>query len=69
MIYKIFTVVVAAVGVVLLLSLPLAFVVMLLWNWVMVDVFALTALTFGQAWGLYMLCGLLFKSTSFNSNS
>jgi len=51
-------------GVILLLSVPFAFLVMLLWNWVMVDVFALSALTFWQSWGLYMLCSLLFKSTS-----
>lgn len=55
-------------GIVLLLSLPLAFLVMLLWNWVMVDVFALTALTFWQAWGLYLLCALLFKSTSVSNS-
>jgi len=51
-------------GVILLLSVPFAFLVMLLWNWVMVDVFALSALTFWQSWGLYMLCALLFNNTS-----
>lgn len=50
------------IGLALLLSLPFAWFVMLLWNWVMVDVFALPDLTFWQAWGLYMLAAILIKS-------
>ena len=35
-------------------------VVMLLWNWLMPDVFGLTAISYWQALGLYVLCKLLF---------
>lgn len=52
----------------LLMSLPAAAIVWLLWNWVMVDVFALSVLTFWQAWGLYMLCSILLKSTTYSSS-
>ena len=44
----------------LLLSLP----VMWLWNWLLPDLFGFKTLTWLQAWGLLVLCGFLFKSTS-----
>lgn len=36
--------------------------VWLLWNWLMPELFGLKTITFLQAVGLLMLCGLLFKS-------
>lgn len=36
--------------------------VMLLWNWVAVDLFGAPALSFWVAFGLRWLCSLLFKS-------
>jgi hypothetical protein len=42
----------------LVMSLP----VMLLWDWIMPTIFGLTKITWLQAWGLLILCGLLFKS-------
>jgi hypothetical protein len=36
-------------------------VVMLLWNWLMPDIFGLKRLTYWQAWGLLILCHILFK--------
>ncbi len=36
-------------------------VVMLLWNWLMPDIFGLKHLTYWQAWGLMILCHILFK--------
>jgi hypothetical protein len=36
-------------------------VVMLLWNWLMPDLFALKPVTYWQAWGLLVLCHILFK--------
>lgn len=42
----------------LLLGLP----VMILWNSVMPDIFGLKPISFGQAIGLLLLCGFLFKS-------
>lgn len=36
-------------------------VVMLLWNWLMPDIFGLKQLTYWQAWGLLVLTSILFK--------
>ena len=46
------------------LSAALAAIVMVLWNWVMVSIFGLPAISFWLAWGLMILCGILFKSTA-----
>jgi len=43
----------------LLVSLP----VMLLWDWLMPTLFHLTTITWMQAWGLMILCALLFKTS------
>lgn len=59
----------AVLGLILLLSLPAALFVMLLWNWVMVDVFALPELGFWQAWGLYLLASILFKNSTVSNKS
>jgi hypothetical protein len=39
----------------------LGWVVMLLWNWLMPAVFGLPALSYWQAWGILVLCWILFK--------
>ena len=39
-----------------------AWIVMLLWNWIAVDLFGAPALGFWMAFGLRWLCSLLFKS-------
>ena len=39
-------------------------IVMWLWNWVAVTLFAAPVITYWQAFGLQWLCGLLFKGTS-----
>jgi hypothetical protein len=36
-------------------------VVMLLWNWLMPEIFGLKQLTYWQAWGLLILSSILFK--------
>jgi hypothetical protein len=36
-------------------------VVMLLWNWLMPDLFGLKRVGYWQAWGLLALCTILFK--------
>jgi len=36
-------------------------VVMLLWNWLMPEIFGLRSLTYWQAWGLLALSTILFK--------
>jgi hypothetical protein len=40
-----------------------------LWNWLMPDIFAITTITFWQAWGLNFLAAILFKGTNSNSKS
>jgi hypothetical protein len=46
------------------MSLLLALPVMLLWNWLMPAIFGLKAITLLQAWGLSLLCRLLWDSGS-----
>ncbi len=58
---KIFLGFLIGVGVVALAFL-LGWVVMLLWNWLIPDIFGLNAITYWQAWGLFLLTSILFKS-------
>ncbi|MBN2737080.1 MAG: hypothetical protein JXR70_08880 [Spirochaetales bacterium] len=37
------------------------FLVMLLWNWLMPDIFSLPIISYWQAWGLVILAHILFK--------
>ena len=46
----------------------LGFFVMLLWNWLMPDIFGLTTITFWQAWGLVILTHIFFKSFPHNKD-
>ena len=39
-----------------------ALIVMLLWNWLMPDIFGLPAIDVWHAWGLLLLTHILFKS-------
>ena len=44
-------------------------IVMLLWNWLMPQIFSLPTITYFQGWGLSFLSGILFKGTqAINSN-
>ena len=36
---------------------------MVLWNWLMPELFGFKTIGFFQAWGLGVLCGILFKGT------
>jgi hypothetical protein len=44
------------------LAFLFGFVVMLLWNWLMPEIFGLGTITYWQAWGLVILAHILFKS-------
>jgi len=44
-------------------------VVMLLWNWLMPEIFGLRTLSYWQAWGLLILSSILFKGMRFGSDS
>jgi hypothetical protein len=50
------------------LSLVVAWPVMLLWNWLMPEIFNPPIISFWQACGLTMLCTLLFRSTGSSSS-
>jgi hypothetical protein len=54
--------IVVGLALIVFLSFLLALPVMLLWDAVMPAIFGLTTITWFQAWGLSLLCGLLFKS-------
>lgn len=43
-------------------------IVMLLWNWLMPEIFGLKEVTYWQAWGLLLLSSILFKGFPSNSN-
>ena len=50
-------------------SVVLSIPVLLLWNWLIPTIFGITKITLGQAWGISLLCGLLFgQSSSEKSN-
>jgi hypothetical protein len=46
----------------------LGWVVMLLWNWLMPDIFGLSSVSYWQAWGLLVLSWILLKSWSFKDS-
>jgi hypothetical protein len=54
--------IVAAIAFLVGLSLIMALPTMLLWDWLMPELFGLKEVTLFQAWGLNFLCGMLFKS-------
>lgn len=55
---------VVMLGVNLIISIICAIPVMLIWNWLMPLIFNLTKLTIIQAWGLALLCSILFKNNT-----
>ncbi len=56
-----------------ILGVGLAFlfgwVVMLLWNWLMPDIFGLKRVSYWQAWGLLILSAILFKGMGSSGGS
>ncbi|HWE19650.1 MAG TPA: hypothetical protein VG758_21115 [Hyphomicrobiaceae bacterium] len=66
-----FTVTLAAVALIVLLGAAFALPVMWLWNGVLPNLFVANVvkpIDFWNAWGLLILCGLLFKGTSSSSS-
>lgn len=45
-------------------SVVLSIPVLLLWNWLVPTIFGITKITLGQAWGISLLCGILFGQDS-----
>jgi hypothetical protein len=56
-----------------ILAIGLAFlfgwVVMLLWNSLMPEIFGFKAISYWQGWGLFILCSILFKGTGSSGGS
>ena len=50
------------------LAAVFGWVVMILWNWIVPDMFGLKPLTYWKAWGLFILCSILFKGIGGSSN-
>lgn len=63
------TIFLGAIALIVVASLLLSLPVMWLWNWLMPSIFALREIGWGEAWGLNLLCGFLFRSTVSKSNS
>jgi hypothetical protein len=56
--------IVGGVAVAVLLAFVFGWLVMILWNWLMPEIFGLGTITYWQAWGLVLLSHILFKSGS-----
>ena len=65
---KAFGLITVGVVIVFIVGLVFAFPVMLLWNWLMPEIFGLPEIGFWQAYGLNLLSGFLIKSSSVSSN-
>jgi hypothetical protein len=48
-------------GLIAIVIVLLGYPVMLLWNWLMPEIFGLSEITFWQAIGLNVLCTILFR--------
>lgn len=61
---EVFTVLVAVVALIIAVGLLFSLPVMLLWNGCLVGAISgVNEITWLQAWGILVLCGLLFKTT------
>lgn len=61
---KLLTGVLSIVAGIAVICILIAFPVMLLWNWLMPEIFGLIEISFWQALGLCFLSSALFKSSS-----
>ena len=61
--------VVGGVALIIGLSALFALPVMWLWNYVVPFQFGLKEIDFLHAWALNVLCGFIFKSTTYNTSS
>ena len=58
-----------AVVIVAIVSIITAIPTYFLWNWLMPEIFAIKVITFWQMWGVNLLAGILFKSSSSSKSS
>lgn len=64
--YEKFGMLCAALVVIIIFSLLIAFPIKWLWNGVMPDVFGLPEITFWKAYGMYLLSHLLLRGVTIN---
>lgn len=68
-----FEVVMVGIGtmvfILLVAGLFFALPVMLLWNWLITSIFNLRRIGFLEAYGLYILCNILFQQTQNNDSN
>lgn len=57
-------IIISALAMYTFVSVVLSIPVLLLWNWLMPTIFGITKITLGQAWGISLLCGILFGRDS-----
>lgn len=57
-------IIISALAMYTFVSVVLSIPVLLLWNWLMPTIFGITKITLGQAWGISLLCGILFGQDS-----
>lgn len=66
--FEIVTLLIVALVLIAVVGLIVSFPVMLLWNWCLVGAVAgVNEITWLQAWGILMLFGILFKTSSSTS--
>lgn len=66
---KVVTVIFVGIAIMLFVAAFMSLPVMLLWDWLMPMIFGLPQITWLQAWGLMVLCSLLFKSHAVSTRS
>lgn len=54
-------------GIIIVMGLLWAIPTMLLWDWLMPELFGLSTITIWQAWGLNILAGIFFKNQKSNN--
>lgn len=57
-------IIISALAMYTFVSVVLSIPVLLLWNWLMPTIFGITKITLGQAWGISLLCSILFGQDS-----
>ena len=65
---KVLVVTAIAIGTLVLAALIMGLPLMLLWNWLIPNLFGVPYITFWQAVGLNLLSGILFNKTTYKNN-
>ena len=57
------------IGLLCIIAVILGYPLMLLWNWLMPELFSLPIISFWQAIGLNILSSIIFKSSNYNKTN